>query len=657
MPVHESGGGRRGHDGRRRRGPARARLVPLPGPERPPASSRSSAAVGNAAVGRLLQRRVTMTSEGDVPAAPVTGIGAWSEDEVRTIQRELSRLNLYNLNVDGDPGARTEVSLSEAFGNDTWRTMTATEVTEALRAAEKPWAGEGPHAPLRRAVPRRRPRRHVRRRLLRVLGQGAATPPRRAWWPRPSSRRSRSAATRRTPRRPPSCSPPPAGRSPTPTTGRFFVKENAFTYAPPAGESRAIHSIVRVVSNEVAGGGAAAAAAFREGMATGDAAWYSGHGRYGTGPDFDRNFIEFRLRDADGTLEQTLDDYDALEHVLAKGGKDPWKVFQQRVADGTLEVDLSNAGNIRHRRPRPQQRVRRQAHQLGARQDRHEAPDRRPGPARGGRREELAAVPRARLLRLLDQLLRQGAARHGGLQHEAGRHPRHQPRHPRRGGRRRLHVVPRQPREPDARPRRCSAASTRRCARTSTATPATPGSSPAPATTPGSEHARARTEPRRPRRRPRPRWSRALARPHRDPRAAAHDRQRRGRAAAAAPGDRDHGGRRPAGRLRRLDGGRDPRHPARDPAAAPLRHHGRRHPRAAAPTRGSPRRSAGPSGGRCRPPRSTSACARPSGPPPAAASALRSAELFTDGVLDVTFGVGFIEQRDAQPDERDRRAA
>ena len=119
------------------------------------------------------------------------------------------------------------------------------------------------------------------------------------------------------------------------------------------------------------------AAAFREGMAVGDAAWYSGHGRYGTGPDFDRNFIEFRLYDAAGTLEQTIDDYDALEHVLAKGGKDPWKVFEQRVADGTAQGRPLQRRQRPHRRPRPQRRVRRQAHQLGAREVRHAAPDRR----------------------------------------------------------------------------------------------------------------------------------------------------------------------------------------------------------------------------------------------------------------------------------------
>ena len=82
-------------------------------------------------------------------------------------------------------------------------------------------------------------------------------------------------------------------------------------------------------------------------MAVGDAVWYSGHGRYGTGPDFDRNFIEFRLYDKDGKLLQTLDDYVALEAVLRQGGKDPWKVFQERIADKTLQVDLSNAGNVR----------------------------------------------------------------------------------------------------------------------------------------------------------------------------------------------------------------------------------------------------------------------------------------------------------------------
>jgi hypothetical protein len=300
--------------------------------------------IGNAAVGRLLQRRVTMTTEGEPPTAPVTGIASWSEAEVRTIQRELSRLNLYNLNIDGDAGNRTEVSLSEAFGDDRWRSMTATEVTEALRAAEKPWAQKGRtlrYAELFRdgvldvtfgvgyfedANEDAAETRMIVKAVMEAIEK-------RGYTEDPTKAAELLAA---------------AGRPLADANfGRFFVKENAFTYAPPAGESRKIHSIVRLVSNDIAGGGAKAAAAFREGMTAGDATWYSGHGRYGTGPDFDRNFIQFRLRNADGTLEQTLDDYDALEHVLAKGGKDPWKVFEQRVADGSLEVDLSNAGNVR----------------------------------------------------------------------------------------------------------------------------------------------------------------------------------------------------------------------------------------------------------------------------------------------------------------------
>jgi hypothetical protein len=299
--------------------------------------------IGNAAVGRLLQRRVTMTTEGDVPA-PVTGIASWTEAEVRTIQRELSRLRLYNLTVDGDPGARTEVSLSEAFGNESWRTMTATEVTEALRAAETPWGGKGRalrYSELFRdgvldvtfgvgyfesAKEDAAETRMVAKAVMDELGTRGYTEDAK------KAAELLAAAGR----------PLADG-----TVGRFFVKQNAFNYSPPAGQGRSIHAIVRVVFNDVAGGGAKAAAAFREGMAAGDAAWYSGHGRYGTGPDFDRNFIAFRLYNAAGELEQTLDDYDALEHVLAKGGKDPWKVFEQRVADGTLKVDLSNAGNVR----------------------------------------------------------------------------------------------------------------------------------------------------------------------------------------------------------------------------------------------------------------------------------------------------------------------
>lgn len=54
--------------------------------------------IGNAAVGRLLQRRVTATTEAGPTA---TGSDAWTEDEIRAIQREIRRLRLYDITVDG----------------------------------------------------------------------------------------------------------------------------------------------------------------------------------------------------------------------------------------------------------------------------------------------------------------------------------------------------------------------------------------------------------------------------------------------------------------------------------------------------------------------------------------------------------------------------
>jgi hypothetical protein len=320
--------------------PAAGAVVPLTSLS-PPGLLALQRSIGNAAVGRLLQRRVTMTTEGDVPAPAVTGSAAWTGPEVRAIQRELTRLRLYNLTVDGDLGQRTEVSLSEAFGNESWRTRTATEVTEALRAADTAWAGGG--RSLRYAELFRDGVLDVTFGMGFLEGElsemsgavsGIATALESRGYTENGARAAELLAA--------------AGRPLADgTVGRFYIKENAFTYAPPAGTSRPIHSIVRLISNQVPGGGGAAAAAFREAMTQGDAAWYSGHGRYGTGPDFDRNFLEFRLYNSAGTLEQTIDTYQALESVLRREGRDPWQVFLRRVDENRIQVDLSNAGNLR----------------------------------------------------------------------------------------------------------------------------------------------------------------------------------------------------------------------------------------------------------------------------------------------------------------------
>ena len=142
-----------------------------------------------------------------------------------------------------------------------------------------------------------------------------------------------------------------AGRTLGPSAfGKFFVKENALTYTPPAGPPREIHAVVRLVANPEGTHGAEAASAFREGMAQSDTTYYSGHGRYGSGPDFDRNFGRFDLLDAEGNITQTILDYEVLERVLRqegrRHGRGAWAQFLWRHRNNRINVELSNAGNL-----------------------------------------------------------------------------------------------------------------------------------------------------------------------------------------------------------------------------------------------------------------------------------------------------------------------
>ena len=297
--------------------------------------------IGNAAVAALVARRIHGEDVPERPAA--TGADAWTETEIKAIQRELKRLGLYSYTIDGDRGPKTNAGLTAAFDSDAWQSMGATEVHEKLKAAKKPDDPGGTRLNYGELF---------KDGVLDVtfgVGYFEGNPP--AEETRQVAKAVMDELITRGYKQDHDTAAEILDKAGRPlsqkTTGQFFVKQNAFSYGPPAGESRSIHAIVRVVFNDVAGGGGAASAAFREGMAVGDAVWYSGHGRYGTGPDFDRNFIEFRLYDKSGKLLQTLDDYVALEAVLRQGGKDPWKVFQDRIKDNTLQVDLSNAGNVR----------------------------------------------------------------------------------------------------------------------------------------------------------------------------------------------------------------------------------------------------------------------------------------------------------------------
>ena len=232
--------------------------------------------IGNAAVAALVARRIHGEDVAERPAA--TGADAWTETEIKAIQRELKRLGLYSYTIDGDRGPKTNAGLTAAFDSEAWKSTGATEVHEKLKAAKKPDDPGGTRLNYGELF---------KDGVLDVtfgVGYFEGNPP--AEETRQVAKAVMDELVTRGYKEDNDTAADILDKAGRPlsqkTTGRFFVKQNAFSYGPPAGESRSIHAIVRVVFNDVAGGGAAASAAFQEGMAVGDAVWYSGHGRYGT---------------------------------------------------------------------------------------------------------------------------------------------------------------------------------------------------------------------------------------------------------------------------------------------------------------------------------------------------------------------------------------
>ena len=296
---------------------------------------------GNASVARLLARQPAPV---DAPeAAGEQLFKTWTKDEVRPIQRELRRLRLYNLGLDGVLGKISDQGLVEAFGGDEWRTLDAATALERLKAADRPKSGKGGHD-LRYGE-------LFKDGLLDLtFGYGFMEELGPDQWTA-YAQEIEDALTARGYKEDAAAAEAlyaKAGRK-TSGFGRYFVKPVALTYAPPAGAARAIPAIVRFIMNPGGDKGAEARGAFEEGMTAGDAAYYSGHGRYGSGPDFDRNFGKFTLLDADGNVEQVIDDYEVLGGILAKEsrGRGAWARFLQRHKEGSLTVEFSNAGNLR----------------------------------------------------------------------------------------------------------------------------------------------------------------------------------------------------------------------------------------------------------------------------------------------------------------------
>ncbi len=300
--------------------------------------------IGNRATRRLIARtparaHATRTLARDVMLPEVTVEGTpWKEDNVKAVQAELTRLRLYDKGIDGKPGFFTHQGLIEAFGGYEWVDLSDAEMLKRLQAAKTPPVKSGHR--LRYGV------MFADGVLDVTLGIG--------YWEGMTDQMEKvrddvsdalksigftdqfEAAQRVLQK----AMRPTAGGS----VGRFLAKERAFTYSPPAGKSREVDVVVRIVVNPGGDKGAEALDAFLAAMTQGDVAYYMGHGRYGSGPDFDPNFGSFTLIDSSNN-QQKLTDYDSLEKALAKEG-DAWSVFQKRVKDGTLIVELSNAGNL-----------------------------------------------------------------------------------------------------------------------------------------------------------------------------------------------------------------------------------------------------------------------------------------------------------------------
>ena len=318
--------------------------------------------VGNRSVMDLMERTQSLSPLAD-PALQrwaidkareqVRNAPSWADDEssIRSMQRELKRLGFYHMRIDGDYGRGTDAALVEAFGGDHFRTMDTNTALSRLASAQ-PAPGKPGEQQLRYGELFKdglldfslgvgydeylemigSPDKEVNDFITVLSGKG---------FKQDAAEAAKIYAE--------------ANRTTQPSIGDvYFVKRDALTYNPPAGEPRQIHAVVRLISNVTGTQGAEASKAFREGMTSADISYYSGHGRYGSGMDFDRNFASFVLHDLDKPEQTiTIEDYHSLENFLKtetskrRISRSPWQQFLWRHKRGLLDVDFSNEGNIR----------------------------------------------------------------------------------------------------------------------------------------------------------------------------------------------------------------------------------------------------------------------------------------------------------------------
>ncbi len=115
------------------------------------------------------------------------------------------------------------------------------------------------------------------------------------------------------------------------------------------GSDRPVDIVVSLARAGDGSTGGDVGSAFLEGLARCQVAAYSGHGRYGTGPDFDYNFTA-DLVDDSGTIVASYSEYRDLEqalHTRARAhGRSTLAEYRLLTRQGRLRIRRVNSGNL-----------------------------------------------------------------------------------------------------------------------------------------------------------------------------------------------------------------------------------------------------------------------------------------------------------------------
>lgn len=137
-----------------------------------------------------------------------------------------------------------------------------------------------------------------------------------------------------------------AGKRPAPQrSAPHYIRKGAALDSA----GRPVDVVVTLVCAGDGSAGGDQASVYLEGLGRCDVAMYGGHGRYGTGPDFDYNFTA-DLLDDNGKIVASFSEYKDLEEALAESGR-PFKrtalaEYRRLVAKGRLQIRRVNSGNI-----------------------------------------------------------------------------------------------------------------------------------------------------------------------------------------------------------------------------------------------------------------------------------------------------------------------